>query len=102
MNPERKSFELRKQFLEDCKTLTQDQYADIFRILKKNDIPYSENSNGIFFDLQTVSEEPFLKLVSFMDLCKKQTADEETREKMLKDLRTGCNEPKDSTLSSVD
>lgn len=102
MNPERKAFETRKQFLEDCKTLTQDQYADIFRILKKTGISYSENSNGIFFDLQTVPEDAFAKLLSFMDFCKKQTADEETREKVLEELRTECHEPKESAPSSVD
>lgn len=104
MNPERKAFEARKQFLEDCKTLTRDQYTDIFRILKRNGISYSENSNGIFFDLQTVNEDAFSQLVQFMEFCKKQSADEHTRETVLNHLRSECAdvEPKESTLSSVD
>ena len=44
--------ERKKLFLEELKTLTTDQYYEIFRIIKRNDVEYSENSNGVFFDLK--------------------------------------------------
>lgn len=79
--------ERKKQFLEDLKTLTHDQYTEIFRIIKRNEVEYSENSNGIFFDLSSLSDSIFEKLVNFMELCKTQSQDDAVRTKEIDHLR---------------
>jgi hypothetical protein len=81
-------YERRKQFLDDTKTLEKEEYHEIFRILKKNDVEYSENSNGIFFDINTVSDEILEKLVAFMELCKTQRSDEKKRNAEMETIRT--------------
>ena len=70
MNPN--EYEHRKLFLEDLKTLTKDEHEEIYRIIKRNQVEFSENSNGIFFDLVSISSEVFQLLQNFMELCKTQ------------------------------
>lgn len=85
MNPN--EYEQRKLFLEDLKTLTKDEYEEIFRIIKRNQVEYSENSNGIFFDLVGVSSEVFELLENFMELCKTQRKAEIVRTQEMETLR---------------
>ena len=74
------SYDLRKQLLEDLKMLNKSEQEEIFRILKLNDGIYSENSNGIFFDLTKLNESLFEKLVKFVEFCKNNRKEFESRE----------------------
>jgi len=74
------SYELRKQFLEDLKILNKSEQEEIFRILKENDGIYSENSNGIFFDVTKINNVLFEKLLKFVEFCKNNRKDFESRE----------------------
>jgi hypothetical protein len=80
-------YDERKSFLEDLKLLTKDEYEEIYRILKRNQVDLSENSNGIFFDMLTLTSETFNEIKVFMDLCKKQRKDESMRVKEMDELR---------------
>jgi len=84
----KRGYERRKQFLDDTKTLEKEEYHEIFRILKKNAVEYTENSNGVFFDINTVSKDTFEKLLSFMELCKTQRSDEKKRNAEMETIRT--------------
>ena len=72
-------YELKKQMLEEFKLLSKEEYKEIFRIIKHNNIQYSENSNGIFFDLSLCPTDVFQKLLEYMELCKTQRKNEESR-----------------------
>ena len=85
MNPS--DYEQRKLLLEDLKFLTKDEYEEIYRIIKRNQVEYSENSNGIFFDLVLVTVETFILLKTFMELCKTQRNAEIVRTQEMKSLR---------------
>jgi len=85
MNPS--DYEQRKLFLDDLKSLTKDEYEEIYRILKRNQVDFSENSNGIFFDLVAVSPEVFELLQTFMELCKTQRNAEIVRTQEMETLR---------------
>lgn len=54
--------DLKKKFLEDIKGLEKGILEDIFRVVKANNIEYSENSNGIFFDLAPLDAAVFNQL----------------------------------------
>ena len=84
----KEEYEQRKNFLEELKRLTPDQYEDVFRIIKRNDIEYSENSNGIFFDLSQISTDIFKQLEQLILLSKVQTKSEEVRTSELNVLRS--------------
>lgn len=80
-------YDERKTFLDDLKLLTKDEYEEIYRILKRNQVELSENSNGIFFDMLTLTSETFNEIKVFMELCKNQRKDESMRVKEMDNLR---------------
>jgi hypothetical protein len=73
-------YEQRKSFLEDLKLLNKVEKEEVYRILKKNFASVSENSNGIFFDVSSLERETFQQLLTFMEFCKKNRQEFESRE----------------------
>ena len=61
-----KEYERRKSFLENLKKLHTSEYIDIVKILKDEQVGYSENSNGIFFDVAQLGQPTFDRLEKFM------------------------------------
>jgi hypothetical protein len=88
------SYEKRKQLFDNFKMLVTSEYEEFFRILKRNNEQYTENSNGIFFDVMTIKNETFSEMEKFMEFCIKVRTDEANRLKELKDLK------QDSVISS--
>ncbi len=64
-------YDERKRFLEDLKKLIKEEQENIYRILKQSNEDFSENSNGIFFDLTKVKLNTFQKMKSYMEFCTK-------------------------------
>jgi hypothetical protein len=75
-----KEYEERKKLLEDMKRLVKSEQEAIFRILKAEKAEYSENSNGIFFDVSKLSTPLFMKLREYMEFCRKNRDDFTQRE----------------------
>ncbi len=73
------SYEQRKKLAEELKVLSKDQYEEVYRIIKRAGAPYSENSNGIFFDLNVVADEVVEQLIHFIQLVRLQEAEEKRR-----------------------
>jgi hypothetical protein len=80
-------YDERKSFLDDLKLLTKDEYGEMYRVLKRNQVELSENSNGIFFDMLSLKTETFNEIKVFMELCKSQRNDESARVKTMDNLR---------------
>jgi hypothetical protein len=80
-------YDERKSFLDDLKLLTKDEYGEMYRILKAKQVELSENSNGIFFDMLSLTTETFSEIKVFMELCKSQRKDESVRVKTMENLR---------------
>lgn len=59
-------YDRRKKFLEDLKTLTNSEYIEIARILQRFKFVYSENSNGIFFNVAVLSQDLFDELEKYL------------------------------------
>ena len=57
--------------MDDLKRLVKAEQEAIFRILVTDNEEYSENSNGIFFDVSKVSKESFKKMKDYMEFCHK-------------------------------
>jgi hypothetical protein len=85
------AYEHRKQFFENLKILVKSEYEEIFRILKKNNEEFTENSNGIFFDVNTVSETTFEQFQEYMNFCLENRRVEEGRTKQLATLSEETN-----------
>jgi hypothetical protein len=80
-DPVQYDYEQRKQVLDDIKNqgLTKEEYEELFRIIKRDNVEYSENSNGIFFDLSLVPDMVIGKILGFLQFCKEQRKSEEIR-----------------------
>jgi hypothetical protein len=86
LSPE--EYERRKAFLPVLQGLSKSEYIEILRILKDHNTPYSENLNGVFFNLCTISSEAFEALLLFrrFTVTNKETLGD--REKVMNSLTT--------------
>ena len=62
-------YEDRKIFLEELKRLVKSEQEAIFRLLKSEKAEYSENSNGIFFDVCKLPAPVFKKMKEYIVFC---------------------------------
>jgi hypothetical protein len=76
-----KEYERRRLFLDSLKKLHTSEYIDIVKILKIEKVDYSENSNGIFFDVAKLTQNTFDVLEKYMEFVhtnRKELAERET------------------------
>jgi hypothetical protein len=73
-------YDRRKKFLEDLKSLTISEYIEIARILQRFKFVYSENSNGIFFNVAALNQDLFDELEKYLQFTQlnKQLIDDRT------------------------
>ncbi len=81
-------YERRRIFLESLKTLTKAEHVEIARILVKHKVSFSENSNGIFFNVGLLEQSVFEALLQFIDFTQFNRRDLAIREQMLSSLAT--------------
>jgi hypothetical protein len=73
-------YELRKHFLENLKILNKSEKEELFRILTITKSSFTENSNGIFFDVSKLSKDTFDQMLQFLEFCKKNRQEFQQRE----------------------
>ncbi len=81
------SYDERKKIFDTLSQLVKPEYEEIFRILRKYKEIYTENSNGVFFDLSSISEVTFNHIKSYLNFCIKTRQEHERRLKELNDIR---------------
>lgn len=81
------SYEERKTLFENIKILVKPEQEEIFRILRKTRESYTENSNGIFFDLASISNETFSNIKEYIKFCLENRQEHEARLKELETIR---------------
>jgi hypothetical protein len=79
------SYKERKQIFDNITILVKPEQEEVFRIIRKNKVVYTENSNGIFFDLTSITDDVLAQIKEYIDFCLKTRQDHETR---LRDLET--------------
>jgi hypothetical protein len=81
------TYEERKKVFETMKLLVKPEQEEIFRIIRKNKENYTENSNGIFFDLSVLMDNTFLQISEYLNFCLKTRQEHECRLKELETIR---------------
>lgn len=76
-------YEQRKEFAKEINTLSRPELEEIYRILKREGGSYSENSNGIFFDIASLPAPVFEALWNFLKFCKSNAKDLEERTNLI-------------------
>jgi hypothetical protein len=81
------SYEERKRVFESITLLAKPEQEELFRIIRRMKENYTENSNGIFFDLTLLSDATFLQIKEYLDFCLKTRQDHEMRLRELETIR---------------
>ena len=76
-----------KVLFENIQILDKPEQEEIFRIIRKTKENYTENSNGIFFDLSTISDETFNLIKEYINFCLKTRYEHDLRLKELESIR---------------
>jgi hypothetical protein len=80
-------YEKRKVLFENIKLLVKPEQEHILKLLKKYKETYTENSNGIFFDLIHICDAAFNSIEEYLDFCIKNRQEEKERIEELNKLR---------------
>ena len=80
VNLTNEEYDMRKRFLEDLKLLSKTEHAKILEILQKHKADFSENSNGVFFDVSKITAETFHDIQTYMEFCKIVRQDQARRD----------------------
>ena len=84
---EMENYKEHKVLFENIQILDKPEQEEIFRIIRKTKENYTENSNGIFFDLSTISDETFNLIKEYINFCLKTRHEHELRLKELESIR---------------
>lgn len=79
-------YERRRVLHESLKGLTKSEYVEIIRLLNKYEEGYSENLNGVFFNVCTISQTTFDALELFLKFTQSNKRDLADRELYLSTL----------------
>ena len=82
-----KEYERRRLWLDSLKKLHTSEYIDIVKILRLEEVEYSENTNGIFFDVAKVNQSTFEKLEKYMVFVHNNRKDLAERERLMNKLQ---------------
>ena len=72
-------YERRKAFFDEMKMMGRSEHIEIARILRKHNIPTSENRSGIFFDLGKLPADVFESLLAFREVVMQNNKELEKR-----------------------
>ena len=79
-------YDRRKEFCKDIGLLSRPELEELYRILRREGGEFSENSNGIFFDVSSLPSNIFEALWKFIEFCKSNAKNLEERSKMIDDI----------------
>jgi hypothetical protein len=85
-------YERRKCFLDGLSGLTKSEYVEIIRILNKYEFAYSENDNGIFFNVCNVPQDLFDALELFLNFAQTNRKNLSERELFMSTLTQSTSE----------
>lgn len=87
MSQGQEEYEQRKKVWEAIKTLMKSEQEELFRILIRNKVEYTENTNGVFFDVGKLDQTILDQIQKFLNFCQQNRMDFEKRDQTMEDLR---------------
>jgi hypothetical protein len=80
-------YDRRRKLWEAIKILIKSEQEELFRILKRNEVECTENTNGIFFDVGKLSPPIVAEIEKFLQFCQQNRVNFEQRDKEMETLR---------------
>ena len=62
-------YDQRRKLWEGIKSLIKSEQEELYRILKRNEVEITENTNGIFFDVGKLSQTIITQIEKFLQFC---------------------------------
>tara|TARA_B110000037_G_C17052353_1_gene478300 strand:+ start:102 stop:383 length:282 start_codon:yes stop_codon:yes gene_type:complete len=84
-------YNIKKNIMNNIKKMNKNEYIEIFKIIKKNDIPYTENLNGIFINLNIVDDKILFKINNFINFIMYNNTELIEKEKKMNDIKDKLN-----------
>jgi hypothetical protein len=84
-------YERRKELSKDIGALSRPELEELYRILRREGGEFSENSNGIFFDVLALPVNVFEAIWKFINFCKSNAKSLEERSKLINTLSSEDN-----------
>ena len=82
------TYEDRKKMFDVIKILVKSEQEEIYRIIRKSKETYTENSNGVFFDLASISDYTYFQIKEYLDFCIKTRQEMDSRQKEIDLIRS--------------
>ena len=76
----------RKKLIKDISKLSKIEQIEIFKIFKKDNIKYTENSNGIFINISKINDNTLSKIKNFITFYKKNNKELNNHSNKIKEL----------------
>jgi hypothetical protein len=77
----------REKFLNALRQLGEPEFLEILRLLQKKNIHYSENANGVFFDVVALDQDTFNELEQFIEFVRKNRDELSERETLINSFK---------------
>lgn len=81
----------KKLVIDKIDKLGPTEHEEIFKILDRNSVPYTQNSNGVFFILNTVSEELVNEINTFVTYCQQNQEELDAYDKKINECKINNN-----------
>jgi hypothetical protein len=81
----------KKQLLEKINALSSTEHEEIFKILIKNNISFTKNNNGCFFNMSLIPNEIIAEMILFVDYCMINQKEMEEYDKRLNECKLSNN-----------
>ena len=86
-------YDRRKDLCKDIDLLSKSEKEELYRILRREGGEFSENSNGIFFDIAGLPAQVFEALEKFIKFCKTNAKELEERSNVMNSMTYSTAKP---------
>ena len=80
-----------KHVIDKVKRLDHSHHYDIFNILRKYDLGFSQNNNGLFFDFDNINSDVLCELQTYLRQIQKRTDEQNNDDQSEKNESPECN-----------
>lgn len=82
---------IRKQIMTKISLLSETAHKEIFKILKATNIPFTQNSNGMFFNFSLVDDATVKQIDDFVEFCLKNESQLDEYDQKLNECKISKN-----------
>ena len=92
-----------KKIIDSVKILNNNQHLDIFHIIKKQNINYSQNNNGTFIDMNNLEENTINEIKNYLDVLEINNKENQVKDNLIqKDKNIIKTKKKDIKIENIE